>query len=634
MRIPCLSLAAVALACALPAAALPLLSGLLSDRDSVPRYGRIELSATVGGAYANPDDPDQIDVTAEFTAPSGRKWAIPGFHAPRGFKVRFAADETGRWTYSLRAKDASGISSLPGTFTVMASTRHGWIRIAANQRYFRHDDGAPYHGIGFGYPWNVKEAVLDSLKAAGANTIVYWNSSFDWEGSGGGKYLIESADSGLGHYDDRKGARVDQIMEWCEARDMQLIFCIWPHPFLGDEINPGNKVGGWEAFYGVNPYGSLVKARDFFDDARAWEYQRKLYRYMVARWGYSPALEHWWTVVETPGTDAWALRGPAVVEAWSQKVRDWFKQNDPYGHPTSGSQQGNEDNYWANGYKIFDLSNREIYFNGSSHLSVVQETGKLWSQFKKPIVIGEIGNYKSPKTFHHALWSALASGAASAPYWWNYPDQWSPENWGYLKAYAAFARDIPFASMGAPQRLTPSVPGASAWAMASDIAAFGWILNENGSVAGKSIALQGLSDGAWKLEWDDTWQGTRVAASDVTVAGGKLTLQVPAGSAATAGDLAFKLRSANSLSARPATAPAPHLGNMSVTLIGPRLLMHPYPASADAYRAELYSPEGRRLAGGSSAGGPMELVVGRLAPGLHFLRWVCRGKVRVQPVMP
>lgn len=610
------------------ASAAPRITGFAADRDTVPRYARIEIRVDLAGSYANPDDPDLIGISGEFTSPSGKRWDIPGFHSDGGFKVRFAADEIGAWTYAVRAREgAADTLSAKKAFMVAPSANHGWVRTAANKRYFRHDDGTAYHALGLGYPWNVKESVLDSLKAAGGNTIVYWNSTFDWEGGGGGRHLIESADSGLGRYDDRKGARVDQILSWCEARGMTMIFCIWPHPFLGDEINPGNKPGGWEAFYGDNPYKNLVKARDFFDDPRAWEYQRKLYRYLVARWGYSPALEHWWTVVETPGTDAWALRGPAVVEAWSRKVQDWFHANDPYGHPVSGSQQGNEDNYWAEGYRIFDIANREIYFNGSSHLSVVQETGKLWSQFKKPIVIGEIGNYKSPKTFHHAMWSALASGAASAPFWWNYPDQWSPENWAYMTAYSSFVKDIPFADLVEPQRLTPTVSGASAWAIVSDRMAFGWLINDGGKVAGKSLTLSGLPDGAWKAVWFDTWKGTALgAASPVTVQAGKLVIQAPAGDAA---DLAFKAWPANAVAVLPA-----RIGN---SFPEARVASRPGSiriSSGDGapFSAALFATDGRRIAAGvSNASGLLDL---RRSRGLGWLRLEREGIARWQAVAP
>jgi hypothetical protein len=50
---------------------------LLTPR--IQRYGHVELSAEVDGEWENPFDPDQIDLRACFTAPSGVRLTVPGF---------------------------------------------------------------------------------------------------------------------------------------------------------------------------------------------------------------------------------------------------------------------------------------------------------------------------------------------------------------------------------------------------------------------------------------------------------------------------------------------------------------------------------------------------------------------------
>jgi hypothetical protein len=45
----------------------------------VPRYGKLELAPQITGQWSNPYDPDQVDVSAEFTAPSGKTLTMPGF---------------------------------------------------------------------------------------------------------------------------------------------------------------------------------------------------------------------------------------------------------------------------------------------------------------------------------------------------------------------------------------------------------------------------------------------------------------------------------------------------------------------------------------------------------------------------
>jgi hypothetical protein len=379
----------------------------------------------------------------------------------------------------------------------------------------------------------------------------------------------------------------------------------------------------------------LVKARDFFDNPQAWEYQKKLYRYMVARWSYSRSLEHWWTLVEGPGTDAWAFRGPAGVEAWARKMQDWFALNDPFRHPVSGSQQGNADNFWTNGYRIFDVANREIYFNGSHFTSVTQETEKLWTQFEKPILVGEIGNFINVKTFHQAIWAGLAGGAAGAPYWWNYPDMWAPEKWDQLKAYSGFARGLPLGALTGLKRVKPAVSGAVALAIQADQASFGWIVNEKGQVGGKAMELSGLLPGAYRLEWYDTWKGEVVSSTRVNPAGGKLSLPAPATANA---DIAFRLVSENLVGLGGGDAGRGRPGPQGIGLARRGRNLWITPAEGRAYRAELLRVDGTRVLERQAARGEalrldLEAAARASSPGVHFLRILWDGGNRVEALV-
>ena len=61
------------------AAAAPTGRGVKILTPQVQRYACCELSAEVAGDWQNPFDPDQIDVSAAFTAPSGGRLTVPGF---------------------------------------------------------------------------------------------------------------------------------------------------------------------------------------------------------------------------------------------------------------------------------------------------------------------------------------------------------------------------------------------------------------------------------------------------------------------------------------------------------------------------------------------------------------------------
>jgi hypothetical protein len=65
----------------------------------VERYEKLELRIELKATYQNPYDPDEVDVWAEFTAPSGKVWKIWGLYNSSSWSsqwmVHFAPSETG-----------------------------------------------------------------------------------------------------------------------------------------------------------------------------------------------------------------------------------------------------------------------------------------------------------------------------------------------------------------------------------------------------------------------------------------------------------------------------------------------------------------------------------------------------------
>ena len=127
--------------------------------DPVGKYVKFELTVALGATYTNPYDPTQIDLSAQFTSPTNKGWKVNGFYDGSQYKIRFAANETGTWSYVVTATDAGGTATSPGgTFSCTASSYHGWIKIAPNNRYLCYDDGTSFYGIGMAYCWSVTTA--------------------------------------------------------------------------------------------------------------------------------------------------------------------------------------------------------------------------------------------------------------------------------------------------------------------------------------------------------------------------------------------------------------------------------------------------------------------------------------------
>jgi hypothetical protein len=69
------------------------------ERAEVAEYEKLELNIDLKATFDNPFDPDQVDLSAEFTAPSGKVTKVWGFYNPGRFNslwmVRFTPNETG-----------------------------------------------------------------------------------------------------------------------------------------------------------------------------------------------------------------------------------------------------------------------------------------------------------------------------------------------------------------------------------------------------------------------------------------------------------------------------------------------------------------------------------------------------------
>jgi len=512
-------------------------------------YEKFEVIVGLNAEYSNPYDPDEINVRALFTSPSGREWEIYGFfdnyQGVSQWKVRFAPNETGEWSYQVKATGSGGTGeSGVHTFTAVPSEYHGWIRVSPdNPHYLMHDDGTSFYGVGVTKEGIVTLDMLDDVVAHGANVLFYNNvaRNTEWKGFWHGEEnmgLIESLESGVGRYDQDKCWRIDRLLEWCKERELYVVFNIWKQFHLSETVWGQDK-------YKWNPYKTICDAKDFYSDPTAWEYQKKQYRYIIARWGYSQNLAAWHIICEIDGTQGWVDRGPVVAENWVSKVHNYFKSHDPYGHPTTGSMCGNVRAYWKNGYEILDLPNRHVYESQgwpvdydnpirSSIKNYAEVVQKLWNDFDKPACIGETGagltyvERSDPAygiVYHNALWTCWANGLAISPIWWEYPNYMNEEMLNYMKHFSLFVSSIDYAHLPlSPAEVSAS--GCDAYGMKSDNLSFGWIVNQNG-VSGMRFEIRGLPDGPYQVEWYDTWVGRTVLTDVVNCTGGLLSTIIP-----------------------------------------------------------------------------------------------------------
>ncbi|MEN8203854.1 MAG: DUF5060 domain-containing protein [Bacteroidota bacterium] len=529
-------------------------------------YERFEIDVIlVDACYDNPYDPDEIDLSAVFTSPTGKQWYINGYFdnttLEAQWKVRFSPDETGEWSYVLNAKDSITTASSPRhTFTAVTSGHNGWIRVSeAQPHYFEHHNGETFFGVGAYYPWPGADAeeMFDKLGQAGGNFWGFWNTVID------NATVIESLASGLGRYDQEQCGWIDQLLQYSEERDMKMMLAIWPHNLLDEAVC--DICHEWQ----YNPYKNIMNPAEFFTHEEGWKYQEKQYRYLIARYASYRSLGIWEIINEVTLTDAWMIpNGPANGLEWVRKVDSYFKEHDPYLHPTTANGHGGH--YWKEGFGVVDASTVHLYETGwpkryygnnmrSSLYVYADISQQMWNDYTQPGFMGEAGFYHTygdvpapskeyTELYHNAMWTCWANGNANAPLWWEFNtlDIMSSDVLEQMKAFSEVVSLVDYSHLNIGP-VSADAEGCDAFALAGDTAGFGWLREiSGGDIRGKSISLSVVSDTVYSIRWYNTWTGDFLETNYARSVNGTLRFYVPSEAVAPpSADMAFLLNAAD-----------------------------------------------------------------------------------------
>jgi hypothetical protein len=545
---------------AVAAGNLPAISSVRLDHTEVPRYESLEMTVAIDASYANPFDARQVSLDGIFSGPGGVEMKVAGFwDGVSAWKIRFTPSREGAWSYQLTVQDSRGTGApLQGNFTALASDRHGWLQAGnwVNPDYSGHylvyQDGAPFYGVGHCDAWTILAdgfsadkgiGLFDQMKANGENFVMWWPM-----------YSNSLIGSRYDNYSSANASLMDLVVKDAQKKGVFLVFTIWDHPELRGAGHPWGD-GNWAG----NGFSQLGDIGTFFTSDEMWAWQENLYRYIIARWGYSPAIGLWQTVSEINGTNAYDQTNP-----WHKKVNDYFAANDPYRHPTTASMSGDVD--WPEGHSVMDAPQVHVYdfSNGPLTVDAVKAgsiiagwTETLWGRGNKPNWVGEFGvsgNEFYPELFHNSIWAALGAGAAMTPAEWN-GGSWgemTPEMLGDTARLAQFVSDIPLAEWNpSPLQIAGKDPQVRGWGVAGTKGGLFWV--QDFSMEGKSIQdvrkgqairkggvleIRGLAGGTYAIHPYDTWKGAYLAAFEATCSDGlPCTIALPDFTA----DMAFRV---------------------------------------------------------------------------------------------
>lgn len=497
---------------------------------SVPKYGRVELAIALSHVAATKFyDPAPafggLDLSATFTSPTKTVWNLKGFYDGAGWRVRFAPNEAGTWLYAVTASDPSGTSNTAGgTFECVASGAPGWAQI--DGPCLRFAEGQVLFGVGHNTGWqlDVEQPPLASMAAKGENLLSFWLATPWAEAAWGAEWAartpIENVADGIGNYNQAACAYLDAVVERAEAAGVCLLPTIWSHGQLRAAGHPWGE--GW--WYN-NAYSTVCTAADFFEltsgdaDTPQWRLQKNLYRYLIARWGYSPAIAGWMGICEIEGTSGWVASQSKAL-AWCAAVRDYFRANDPFRRnaagksPIAGTRVNAPD--WEGG---FDLRATDSYASETDDtavaLTIASDTQTMRAS-GRPAFHAEFGGNTTsgasqPTHLHNGIWAGAATGAAITPLVWcdggSFP-MLTPEMLDHLQHLAQFMAAIDY--LGNPGLAAASVSisgtGCRGWGMKLADRGYAWVQNTvSGSLGGQTVSIPGLATGHYAVAWYDAW---------------------------------------------------------------------------------------------------------------------------------
>ena len=318
----------------------------------IPLFSKLEVTFTLGAAYANPFDPDEIKVDGYFSSPGNATSVQPGFYyqayqvfrsggretySPTGnpvWKVRFSPDQVGTYLYYLRATDRNGAStSAVYSFEVSTSSLPGFIRVSGkNPRYFEFDNGDPFIGFGLNVAWwgnerqrlSTYEYYFNRMGEYKANLARVWmtNSGRDQD------WILSIQDKKLGSdYNLEEAWAFDKILDLARQNGVYLLLTL-------DDVN--QYTYNWpDNLYNKASGGPLSYRSAIFTDPQARKFQQRIFRYIIARWGYSTNILSWELfneIDELQWSDPDHWNGQAMLD-WHTEMADYIKSVDAHSPP-------------------------------------------------------------------------------------------------------------------------------------------------------------------------------------------------------------------------------------------------------------------------------------------------------------
>lgn len=434
------------------------IKGAILETKDVHQYQKAEWNIALTAIWQNPYSQDDIALDMLITAPSGKKLTVPCYYvdggsgAPSHWKARFLPQEKGRYKYRFALKQkahttTAGTHSFDAKPSVARTSDAQDADAQAASRGILHlkddwgfvfDNGESFRGIGENICWESRsrddskffpglnedsikynyERMLPLLVAHGGNFfrtwMCRWNLPIDWKsGFNNNRYKPSNE-----YFNPSAVAKLDRLVDLCDSLGLHMMLTLGPGAYLQSEG------------------GVATSAADFFVNPAAKAKYRDRLRYIVARWGYSPAIGAWEFFNEVDNVQFGNRNNPIkaeVIVQWHDEMSAYLKQLDPYGHLVTTSIS-HRDLAGLDNLAHIDFNQKHIYrATRTIPATIVAYT----LRFGKPYVIGEFSyewdwnkNFDDfaagmDSDFKRGLWYGLFSPTPILPmsWWWEYFDK-------------------------------------------------------------------------------------------------------------------------------------------------------------------------------------------------------------------
>lgn len=416
------------------------------------RYEPAAFVVMLTAQWTSPYETQSVQLDLCLKSPSGADVVVPAYYESgeagslSRWMARFAPLEDGTYEGTFILKTSTGQHrSAPIAFEVAHSDSKGFLH-PANNWCFRYDDGTPFRGLGQNIGWEFRnnddsrffkalhenprynyEYMLGNLASNGGNFfrtwMCAWNLPLEWN-------TIINTDrytASTQRFNQSAIQRMDELVQLCDALDIHMMLTL---------DHAGSYIGGEWAInsYNVANGGPAASPEDFFRNPAARQRYKDRLRYIIARWGYSPAIGAWefWNEVDNAMYAATPQIPDALVTDWHREMADYLKHTDP-AHRLVTTSVSHRDVEGLNDIQSIDFNQRHIY----KATNAIPDTVRKYSaQHGKPYVIGEFSyewdwskDFNSfademDRDFKDGLWLGLFAPTPVLPmtWWWEFFD--------------------------------------------------------------------------------------------------------------------------------------------------------------------------------------------------------------------